>query len=247
MSRRPQREQTVQRKALKWLARRYQMTAKAKRVLGLEEAKITPKERWWGRADGLVVFEHKGGKVHTVAIEAKSLKLSEDVREQEGCGALFLATLVGFVIGAGAAGWYVTSRFGGWWGLPAGILSGLLGAFMGMIIVARSSRFITHAVIDQVERYPGAERWIALPQDMMSGDLRQTFCFECRVRGLGLLVVPRRGEPVVEVEPKIVEIEDPLAYYARATDIRERLRSSKPGIHVKLRGRDWEPLLETDT
>jgi hypothetical protein len=65
-----------------------------------------------------------------------------------------------------------------------------------LLVMAFALRRTSHEaihVIDQVHRYPGHERWIAVPRDVLSTGRYEALCKACRRKGVGLLAVGRGG------------------------------------------------------
>lgn len=77
------------------------------------------------------------------------------------------------------------------------------GGFLGAVVQAITTVFSPAeaeeelAVVEQVRRYPGAERWIALARDQwqrMAPEHHDTLERACRVHGIGLVTVGRLGD-----------------------------------------------------
>jgi hypothetical protein len=163
--RRSQREQWVQELALEWIAERHAGPKPKRRVCLTKEAAVERSKRYWGRADGVVVVQQPEGEVHTIALEAKSMRTRDALHAQEGCGKMFALTTFAWVATSLLLAWWLVAYVGRVAGFISGVAVGLVVALLLLRWITDATVFSTHAVIKQVQRYPAAERWIAIPKD----------------------------------------------------------------------------------
>jgi len=171
------------------------------------------------------------GNTYTISIEAKSIRTLRALETAGGCVADFaLAFALGTVLAATT--WWV---LGGFWGVAAAVVAFLGTAVLVVRVLDRFRLFVTRApVIDQVARYPGNERWVAVPQDAV----RRTLTFDelredCRRAGVGIIGIPHRGAPVWHLDAaRNKDAGNKLMEYMRGdkllkdlTDLAERKRT----------------------
>lgn len=221
-----QRERTVVRVAAEELQAVLRRRLGTGRVHYWTECKVRlASKRFRGRADAVVAGVLENGSVYTVCIEAKSRRTLHAIRGRAGCVAQFL--LAGTVGGAlGAITWW---QIRGIWGVAACGVTFLVSGLAALWLLERSRFFSSRAaVLDQVARYPGNERWLAIAQDALDrsphalDDLRA----DCQAAGVGLLGITRRGGSFVyhEATPDR-DPGDMMSEYLRGEGMRQELMS----------------------
>jgi hypothetical protein len=231
-----QRERTIQHDALKWLADRYSSQHPSARVCYIDEAVVKESGRHWGRADGLVAVRFADGEVHTVALEAKSMRTRDALRGREGCVGMFAGTLLTCAIFGAAIGSFAVPRFGLSLGLPLAIAGGFVTGLVFLRWAAYSPRFFAHAVLEQVRRYPAGEHWIAITKDFAVHHPAavEGLLARCRSEGVGVLAVDRKHRVDVLHDVNTRTRRDSLAAYRLEATIRARLDQAKPRQALRL-------------
>lgn len=121
---------------------------------------------------------------------------------------------------------------------PAGVWRVVLTAVAFVIafvvcgdLASQSSHVFSLKVVEQVLRYPGHERWIAVPSAMLADeDLKRVLWARCKTQGLGLLTVERGGRVTPIEEPSGSSGDsDLLGEYRAADEIRAALASAAKG------------------
>jgi hypothetical protein len=142
-----------------------------------------------------------------------------------GCGALFVEAMVGGALAA-AGVWFLTRSLATPWSLLALVLGFVVGMLLALAVVTRFRFHERMHVVDQVHRYPGHERWVAIPSGSWSAGEFEDLRDSCRRHGLGLLEIGRGDRAVEHEQPRVATTsEDLLSAYVRAEWMREQLRS----------------------
>jgi|GEM_PF-1826002 len=150
------------------------------------------------RADVFIAFMRARKRPYVVVVEAKSrstihqLKLKETPQRVRWAGRVFTLVLIVGLSAALGYQWYFNA-------LNTLLLIGLFLSGSALI-----SRLISHLAfgalgaipaIEQLERYPANEKWIAVGEDTFARPREYDVLYDqCRKLGIGLIVVTARGK-----------------------------------------------------
>lgn len=227
-------EKHVQKAALNRLGSYYKEKAGVLSVLEEPEAVVRTDSRLGnGRADGLVVTLMTDGSVYTAALEAKSARTLHNIalryRDKQWLLHAVIAGLLGLLV-AGTAGWFIGGSWLLKWILP--VVTFFAVAFAYLLVTKEYTRYRLIDVIQQVQRYPANEQWIAISADAynrLADDLQSALHTDCQKEGIGLLRVRSMSRitlmenPRPRIPPK--PLRDFLDCYARSSAIRQRLHT----------------------
>ncbi|NBG67355.1 hypothetical protein [Acidiluteibacter ferrifornacis] len=202
-------EKFVQMRALSFLKDYYKEKYELEKVFCKDEVCTTSMKR----ADGLICFNSKKQKEHTVSIEAKSHKtLRNLITSWNDYKFALHSILPSLVIGFLSLyffqnmAWYFTA-----------LLSIALVLFMTFLIsitlmVLESDKYKLIDVVTQIHQYPANEKWIAVSKDSLNltqklkhsnfqtKDNFENFVSVCQSQRIGLLIISRR-KTEIENEP----------------------------------------------
>lgn len=224
------RERTVQKIATSWIADRYQQASPEARVAWELEAVVRrDANHGSGRADGLVAVRRPDDTVYTIAIEAKSSRTLDQLKEYSNDDPWIVHGLIAGI--AGMVGGGILGANGGMWFLAViGAVVGFIVAGLGYLKLTETHQW--YRLIDavaQVQRYPANERWVAISADaynQLSIDIQQQLQNKCHQQGVGLLIIST-AKVVTQIEPRVFKASgkpvDYLGCYTRAGHIRNRL------------------------
>lgn len=226
-------ESYVQRVAVEWLADYCRQRLSAKAILPAMEVRVSSRSTLgYGRADGLVIAQLSDESIFTASLEAKSSRTWGDVRISNRDLKWFTHSLVIAVL-VGVASASVGSSVGeGWfWDFVFPILMFFGAGFIFAAIAYERRPYQQIRVVEQAKRYPANEQWIALSADVINwiGGERKfaDFNYYCKRQGLGLIRISQGNRVTLVLPPKQrkkhKKLEDFLACYARANEIRKSL------------------------
>lgn len=172
-----------------------------------------------GRADGLLGFNIQGGKTFIVSIEAKSHKTISCLRKRFRENLFLTMKALVFLLVSSIS--FLLLRYQAVWFRV--FFCFLLGIFMTHIInqLLMSFRvFDTLQILEQIKKYPGNEKWIALSSDMyrfysQCGD--DTLIVKARRTGIGILTVSagRRVHIILKPKRRMYKLApSPLRFYS---------------------------------
>ena len=224
------KETTVQTHALRWLVEDYDSRPQTVAVSRPEAWVCRKSPMGRGRADGVIAAQLNDGSVHVASVEAKSWKTRASVLLTPRNGFWLLHGVLAGVLAALVAmglGWS-TEHWVWMWLVPALVLIAVSLAYLWT--ADWLGRYYGIELLDQIKRYPGNDRWIALPNGVwgkLSRDEQDKLRHRCEAQRTGLLLVGRTGtvqaleHPTTEPTPKGVP--DYLVCYSAGETIRKDL------------------------
>lgn len=221
-------ERVVQTLALHYLHSRYaKMNPKSKIFADVEMLlkKQYEEKKGHDRVDGLICIS-RVANCHSVAIEAKSMKTAYSLltASKEGStrqniiisALLIMPTVVALVV-FWALAWY-------WLLLIAA--GTLLASFLVIGFYNDSPSLLTTGVHEQLRKYAGNEKWLALPEEarqhLMSAKKWSQFLKICKHSGYGLVTVNHDGFVAEWQEPKQIK-GDFIGSYKQEQEIKNYL------------------------
>lgn len=225
-------EKTVQRASVQWLREYYVNKLSVCSITTAEEAVVCKNSRKGnGRADGLIAARLDDGSIFTAALEAKSSRTFsqltptyQDSKWMRHAGLLSVLFALSVFIFA----WFILDHWFWIWIFP--FLIFLLSAVAFLIVTAELKSYRPIDVIQQVLKYPGNERWIAISSDAfyrLSSQSRSVLIKDCEQEGIGLIRVSTSQKIFVlqEARPKNKQQTNYLECYARRKRIYQKLNT----------------------
>lgn len=172
-----------------------------------------------GRADGLLGFYMQDGKPFIVSIEAKSHKTISCLRTRFRENLFLMMKVLIFLLVSIISFLFLRHQVV-WFRV---FFSFLVGIAMSKIInqlLINYKFFDTLQLLEQVKKYPGNEKWIALSSDMYrfySLYRDETLFVKARRKGIGILTVSpgRRVHIILKPRCRMYKIApSPLRYYS---------------------------------
>lgn len=216
-------EKYVQEASLNFLADYYKRKYSLEKIFAKTEVKTTYKKTN-GRADGLIAFRTVDNSIYTVSLEAKSHKTFNSLRtiyeNKKFFGLGFLFLILSFTIIHTLLlnqGWVIKWIF-------AFIMS-LVLTFGLLILFQYNAWFEKHSVIDQIQKYPANEKWIAISKDAYNYYNKLNdyeLVFRAKKYNIGILVVNQRQKVDIIQEAKEATVKNNyLKHYVIAQKIKE--------------------------
>jgi hypothetical protein len=228
-------ETYVRKAAVEWLANYYREKLNTRAIVPVIEKYVSKNSRLGnGRVDGLIAAQLDDCSIYTATIEAKSfrtwnnIKLGyhDDVWLRHA--AVFGVLVLGIVMLAG-----ITASGGLLWGIVVPSLVFIVAAFSFCIVTQNSSYYQKFDVINQIQRYPANEQWIALSTDVFNKLVRKNqssaFIAKCANNGIGLIRISAGNKvniinsPLSKTMPK--NHRDFLDCYSVESNIRAMIRT----------------------
>ncbi|MEL6926955.1 MAG: hypothetical protein AAFO94_23150, partial [Bacteroidota bacterium] len=199
-------EKTVQERAHQFLQKRYRRQARRGRLFARME--VRTRRKYGGkRADGVLAFQHWLLGPWVVSMEAKSIKTLTAIKPYRSHrrwwrNVLWTGLLI--CIASGAIFALVKMEEGPWqFLLPLNVL--VIGGIVYGLLTLSSARHKEMDVIRQLRQYPANEKWLAFSRDSvhaLNADRRKKLLKICQRRGIGLLLIKKRGAPEVWNKPR---------------------------------------------
>jgi hypothetical protein len=222
-------ERTVQLVAVDYLERRYRRRARRGRVYSDIEVR-TRKEHGGNRADGLLAFRHWLWGTYVVSMEAKSYKTIPAMRPKVSPLLFFWNSLrAGIVVAIISGALFLSGQVKSTaspFALPVGVM--LIGSIAYGVMTRKSFSHRKAEVIDQVQRYPANEQWLAFSEDSLQDLSPQKYNNLkklARSHGIGILIVKPGHKVDIWLRPgkKRKWIGDFLKFYSVEEDVRKFL------------------------
>ena len=200
-------ESYVRKAAVEWLANYYREKLNSRAIVPVIEKYVHKKSRLGnGRVDGLIAAQLSNGTIFTATVEAKSFRTWNNIKlgfHDEVWlrhAAVFGALVLGIVMLAG-----ITANGGLLWGIVVPSLVFIVAAFSFCIVTQNSPYYQKFDVINQIQRYPANEQWIALSTDVFNKLVRKNqndmFITKCQKKGVGLIRVSAGNKITVIHKP----------------------------------------------
>ncbi|MCI1190053.1 hypothetical protein MON38_21730 [Hymenobacter sp. DH14] len=221
-------ERVVQTLALHYLHSRYAKMNPQSKIFADVEMLLNKQyegKKGHDRVDGLICI-NKAGNSHSVAIEAKSMKtayslLTASKEASTKQTLLISALLVVPTFIALVVCWTLA-----WYWLILIAAGTLLASFLVIGFYNDSPSLLTTGVHEQLGRYAGNEKWLALPEEakqyLVSTEKWNHFLKICRHVGYGLVTVNHDGFVVEWQGPKQIQ-GDFIGSYKQEQEIRNYL------------------------
>jgi hypothetical protein len=227
-------ERVVQTWALHYLHSRYSKANPGKIIFADVEMLLKKQyegKKGYDRVDGLICI-NEATSHYSIAIEAKSMKIAYSLLTAAKEGSTFQNALISLllIVPASVAVFLFWSFTWYWLMLLA---SGAI--FLSLLAVGfynESPYLLTTSVHEQLGKYAGNEKWLALPEDvkhhLTANKQWDKFLKICRVSGFGLLTVSTDGFVTEWQGPKQAK-GNFIRFYKQEQEIKNYL-TSKPSL-----------------
>ena len=223
-------EKVVQETAQVFLYNRYRKKARKGKIFSRTEVR-TRQEYGGKRADGILAFQHYLWGTYVISMEAKSFKTLSSIKPRRD-DKLFIWNS----IKAGIKICILSGMFFALYRMDVGFLQFMLplnilvcGAITYGFFTLHGYQHKKARVIRQLAQYPANERWLAFSKDslaLMPKDKLKALDKICRNKGIGIVVVSRKGRAKVRFSAKMQWkwFGDFLTYYSHEQKIRKAIQ-----------------------
>jgi len=227
-------ERVVQTWALHYLHSRYAKANPGKRIFADVEMLLKKQyegKKGYDRVDGLICIDDKTSH-YSIAIEAKSMKTAYSllIADKEGStfqNALISALLIVPALIAVFLFWSLT-----WYWLVLLASGVIILSLLAVGFYNESPHLLTTSVHEQLGKYAGNEKWLALPEDvkhhLTASKQWDKFLKICKLSGFGLLTVSNDGFITEWRGPKQAK-GDFIRFYKQEQEIKNYL-AGKPSL-----------------
>ena len=222
-------EKTVQEKAHHFLRKRYKSKARKGRIFA--QLEVRTRLKYGGkRADGVLAFQHWLFGPYVVSMEAKSTKTLSAIKPYRSDWQLVRNSIwMGFLICVTTGAFFALFKMNdGQFQFLIPLNFMVIGGLVYGAVTVSSSKHKRMDVIKQLNQYPANEKWLAFSKDSvfeMNHSKRRKLLNICRRKGVGLLLVKKRGAPEVWTTPRMKWkwFGDYLSYYSKEKEMRKIL------------------------
>ncbi|GAA4493771.1 hypothetical protein GCM10023172_02770 [Hymenobacter ginsengisoli] len=227
-------ERVVQTWALHYLHSRYAKANPGKRIFADVEMLLKKQyegKKGYDRVDGLICI-NKETNYYSIAIEAKSMKTAYSLLTSAKEGSIFQNALISALLVIPVLLTVFLFWFLAWYWLVLLVGGVLLLSLLAVGFYNESPHLLTTGVHEQLGRYAGNEKWLALPEDvrfrLTASKQWNKFLKICKLSGFGLLTVSTDGFVNEWQSPKQVK-GDFIRLYKKEQEIKNYL-DGKPSL-----------------